>query len=54
MNSDTPKNNLAQAAILMVVAVFFFSMMDAVARGLSRDVHPFEVVWGRYTFQTLF
>ncbi|MEM7242605.1 MAG: DMT family transporter [Pseudomonadota bacterium] len=54
MDPKTPKNTMAQAALLMVVAVLFFSMMDAVARGLARDVHPFEVVWGRYTFQTLF
>ena len=54
MNIKTPQNNMAQAAFLMVAAVLFFSMMDAIARGLARDVHPFEVVWGRYTFQTLF
>ena len=54
MTTENSKNTLAQAALLMVSAVLFFSMMDAVARGLSRDVHPFEVVWGRYTFQTIF
>ena len=54
MDTSSSKNNLAQAALLMVAAVLFFSLMDSVARGLARDVHPFEVVWGRYTFQTIF
>ena len=48
------KNPAALAAILMVVAILFFSFMDAVARGLGQRIDPMQVVWGRYSFQTLF
>lgn len=42
------------AASLMIVAVLFFSFMDATAKGLSADFHSLEIIWARYFFQILF
>ena len=47
------ENPAALAATLMVVAILFFTFMDSIARGLAQRIDPMQVVWGRYSFQTL-
>lgn len=42
---------MAQAALLMILAVLFFTLMDATAKGLSQRYHPIQVIWARYFFQ---
>lgn len=43
----------AQGIVMMIAAVFTFSMMDAIAKGLSARYEPLQVVWARYTCHTL-
>ena len=38
----------------MLAAIFLFSLMDAVAKELAANYHPMQVVWARYTSQTVF
>ncbi|MBV1863954.1 MAG: DMT family transporter [Rhodobacteraceae bacterium] len=45
--------SLAKGAALMVTAVFLFSIMDTLAKSLSANHHPFQIVWARYASQTL-
>lgn len=40
-------------AALLLCAVFVFSLMDLCARTLTQDHPPLQVVWARYTSQTL-
>jgi len=42
-----------QGIVLMLATVFFFSMMDATAKGLAQRYDTLEVVWARYASQTL-
>jgi drug/metabolite transporter (DMT)-like permease len=46
-----PQSQMAQAALLMIVAVLFFTLMDATAKELSQRHHPIQVIWARYFFQ---
>ena len=43
-----------RGALGMVVATLFFVAMDAVAKELAQRMPPLQVVWARYTGQTLF
>ncbi|SES67652.1 DMT family transporter [Oceanicella actignis] len=43
----------ALGMLLMVAAVFAFSCMDAVAKGLAQRYDPLQVVWARYASQTV-
>lgn len=43
----------AQGILLMLLTVFLFTIMDAVAKGLAARYDTFQVVWARYTSQTL-
>lgn len=38
--------------LCMVTTIFFFSMMDAVGKGLTERYDPVQVVWARYAGQT--
>jgi drug/metabolite transporter (DMT)-like permease len=41
-------------AVCMLLAVLCFTLLDAIAkRLLAGDVHPLQVVWGRYAFSVL-
>ena len=42
-----------QGILLMLVTIFFFSLMDATAKGLAQRYDPLQVVWARYTSQSL-
>jgi drug/metabolite transporter (DMT)-like permease len=42
-----------QGILLMMSGIFMFTVMDAMAKGLAARHDPFQVVWARYTFQTL-
>lgn len=44
----------SRGALGMLVAHFFFVSMDAMAKHLTETVPPLEVVWARYTGQTIF
>lgn len=44
---------MAQAALLMIIAVLFFTLMDATAKELSQRHHPIQVIWARYFFQLI-
>jgi drug/metabolite transporter (DMT)-like permease len=46
-------NPTAQGVILMVLAIFLFSIMDTTAKELSARYHSLQVVWARYSSQTL-
>lgn len=37
----------------MMVTIFLFTVMDAIAKGLAKDLHTIQVVWARYSAQTL-
>lgn len=41
----------AQGILLMLGAIFFFSMMDAIAKWLMQDTEVLQVVWARYAGQ---
>jgi len=45
---------LAQGALLMILAIFLFSIMDTLAKSISAAHHPLQIVWARYTSQTVF
>lgn len=42
-----------QGILLMVMSIFLLSVMDALAKGLAQRFDIFQVVWARYTSQTL-
>ena len=42
-----------QAIFYMLLAVFFFSFMDAIAKTMAQHYHPMQVVWTRYTGQVV-
>jgi len=44
----------ARGILLMLLAIFLFSSMDAVAKILMTRYEPLQVVWARYTMHTLF
>ncbi len=44
---------LVQGILLMLLAITLFSLMDAVAKGLAGRYDTMQVVWARYTSQTL-
>nr|WP_325249549.1 DMT family transporter [Amylibacter sp.] len=44
---------LAKGALLFITTIFLFSIMDSIAKSLSQRHHPLEVVWARYTSQTV-
>lgn len=44
----------ARGILLMLLAIFLFSSMDAVAKVLMSRYEPLQVVWARYTMHTLF
>ncbi len=53
MNAFQRLSPTVQGIILMMTTLFFFSLMDAVAKGLAQRYDVFQVVWARYTSQTL-
>ncbi|MEO0343250.1 MAG: DMT family transporter [Pseudomonadota bacterium] len=44
---------LTRGTLLFVLAIFLFSLMDALANHLTKSFHPFQVVWARYTFHVV-
>ena len=44
---------LAKGALMFILTVFLFSIMDSIAKSLGQRHHPLEVVWARYTSQTV-
>jgi len=42
-----------QGILLMLLTIFMFSIMDALAKGLAARYDTFQVVWARYSSQTL-
>ncbi len=53
MTAPGPRGPEALGLLLMLGAVFAFSCMDAVAKGLSQRYDPMQVVWARYLGQTV-
>lgn len=49
-----PFSPRAQAILLMITAMLFFSAMDACAKGLAPRVGSIPAIWVRYTGQCLF
>lgn len=48
------KNPLVAGALLMVAAMLGMTMMDATAKALQHSgLHPLQVVWARFTSQTV-
>lgn len=47
-------HDLLRGALMMLGGIILFSAMDAVAKELTRAHHPLQVVWARYTAQTVF
>ena len=43
----------AQGILLTIGAIFFFTLMDATAKGLTARYDTLQVVWARYTGQTV-
>ena len=41
-------DNQQLGILLLLVAIFTFTLMDATAKYLSQYYHPFQVVWARY------
>jgi drug/metabolite transporter (DMT)-like permease len=53
-SNASSRSSILYGAILMVVAIFFMSLMDATAKSLMADGHhPMQVIWARYTSQTV-
>ncbi len=49
-----PDNLIALGAILMVLAIFAMTLMDATAKSLMADGYPpFQVIWARYVSQSV-
>jgi drug/metabolite transporter (DMT)-like permease len=46
-------NPFAKGALMFIFTLFMFSIMDAVAKSLAQRHHPLQVVWARYTSQTV-
>jgi drug/metabolite transporter (DMT)-like permease len=46
-------NPLAKGAIFFIVTIFLFSIMDTLAKALAQRHHSLQVVWARYTSQTV-
>lgn len=44
----------ARGIVLMILAIFLFSSMDAIAKSLMQRFEPLQVVWARYTMHTVF
>ena len=44
-------SNTTHGTLLMIAAIFAFSIMDAFANALSTRMHTMQVVWARYNFQ---
>jgi drug/metabolite transporter (DMT)-like permease len=42
-----------RAILLVIGATACFASLDAVAKLLTRDMHPIQIVWGRYVFHFL-
>ncbi|PQM59277.1 MAG: hypothetical protein CML40_08250, partial [Rhodobacteraceae bacterium] len=43
----------AKSIALIIATVFLFSTQDAIAKNLIQTYPPIQVVWARYTSQTL-
>ena len=48
-----PAENTAAGIVLMIAAIFMFSLMDVSAKALSARVDTVMAVWARYTGQTV-
>jgi drug/metabolite transporter (DMT)-like permease len=46
-------NPLAKGALMFILTLFLFSIMDALAKSVAQRHHPLQVVWARYTSQTV-
>jgi drug/metabolite transporter (DMT)-like permease len=46
-------SNQTRGILLMIAAVFTFTVMDAIAKGLSLRLDTIQVVWARYTGQSV-
>ena len=46
-------NPLAKGACLFVITLVLFSVMDSIAKSLTQRHHSLQVVWARYTSQTV-
>ena len=44
---------LAKGVLLFIITLFLFSIMDSIAKSLTERHHPLQVVWARYTSQTV-
>jgi drug/metabolite transporter (DMT)-like permease len=54
VNAPAFRVSTASLAILLVIGTTVcFALLDAVAKLLARDMHPIQVVWGRYAFHLL-
>ncbi|MBB5516237.1 drug/metabolite transporter (DMT)-like permease [Rubricella aquisinus] len=45
------ENSTRQGVLFMIAAILFFTLMDALAKGLTQRYEPMMVVWARYTGQ---
>ena len=53
MNAFDRLSPTVQGILLIVTSIFLLSVMDALAKGLAQRLDVFQVVWARYTSQTL-
>lgn len=53
MNAFNRLSPSVQGILLMLTTVFMFTVMDAVAKGLAHRYDTLQVVWARYTSQTI-
>lgn len=54
MSAPATRVSAASHAILLVIGTTVcFALLDAVAKLMTRDMHPIQVVWGRYAFHFL-
>ena len=42
-----------QAILFMITTLFMFSVMDIIAKYLNNNYETFQIVWARYTSQTV-
>lgn len=53
MNAANSQATLRRGILLMIVAVFLFNVMDALAKAVAQETNTVMAIWARYAGQTL-
>ncbi len=53
MSTLPQMSNQTRGILLMIATIFTFTVMDAIAKGLSQSMDTIQVIWARYTGQTV-